>query len=144
MQNKKHSTADLVVGHAQKHLDYLENNFPEKQDIHGTLFFGFAGVVVMFVAFFLVNSIGNDSTFVAENATDYLAQQDFYNSDEMHAAAESLEVREKLHSAAVATELSRALNFAGLILVLAGFWYLHSRHDVLGVGKVKFRVRRIK
>jgi len=147
MKNKKHSTADLVIGHAQKHLDCLENcagDSIEEQDTRGTLFFGFAGVVVMLVAFFLVNSTGNDSTFVAENATDYLAQQNFYSGEEMHAAADSFAVREKVHAAAVATELSRSLNFIGFILVLVGFWYLHSRHDVFRLGKVRFRIRRIK
>jgi len=98
----------------------------------------------MFVAFFLVNFVGNNSSFVAENATDYLAQQDFYNSDEMHAAAESSEVREKLHAAAVATKFSRILNYIGLILVFAGFYYLNREHNIFGTRKVKFRIRQIK
>ena len=144
-KNKKHSTADLIVGHAKRHLAQRESDFSQSADDQsGTIFFAFAGVIVMLAAFFVINSATGRSQIMSSGATDYVAQQNFYNGTELHAAANFADAREKVHAAAQAAELSQFINFIGLVLVLAGIWYLHREHNIFGSGRVKFRIRRIR
>lgn len=149
-KNKKvRNTADLIVCHAERHLVKHPHLRLLVQLSHftGTAIFTIAGVCVMLTAFYIVNSAGADPAFSAENAANYSSQQNFYsNGDgEMHAAAnEFAAVKVKIHEAARAAELSRALNFIGLFLILGGFWYFHKKHGIFGHNRVGFTIRKIR
>lgn len=148
---KSRSTADLIVGHAEKHLARKPHLrlFQKLAARVDTVIFALAGVVVMLAAFHIVNYADVESpAFVAQNATDYAAQQAFYTGEErevMHAAAgEFADARAKIREAAIAAELSRALNYVGLFLILGGLWYLHDRHDVFRINRAGFTIRKIR
>lgn len=147
------STADLIVLHSRAHLALrphliVREKLSDFSQIISPLIFAFAGLVVTAAAIqVMVSSSSHPTAFVADNATDYAAQQNFYagNSNEsLHAAADFTAVREKLHSAAIATELSQVLNVIGLLLVIAALFYLHREHNVFALNKVKFQIRRIR
>jgi hypothetical protein len=153
MSNKKQTTADLIVRHSTKHLAqnphlriraYLENF----KKIFSPLLFAFAGIIVMMAAFQIVNSAHFESpAFSSENAIDYTAQKAFYSTEgeELHAAADEFtSARMKIREAAIASELSRALNFAGLFLILGGLWYFHKKHNIFSASRMGFTIRKIR
>ena len=147
------STADLIVTHTERHLAQNPHlkfwahllNFKK---IFSPLLFAFAGIIVMVAAFQIVNSAHFESpTFSSENATNYSTQRAFYSADEeeMHAASDEFTMaRMKIHEAAMAVELSRALNFAGLFLILGGLWYLHKNHNIFSASRMGFTIRKIR
>ncbi len=140
-KTKKRSTADLIVRHAERHLA-KNPHIRFFTRFAGTTIFAFAGVCVLLTAFYLINS-AESPAFIAENATDYAAQKAFYTAEEMHAAAEFAPAVQKIREVARATEISRALNAIGLILILAGFWYLHREHGLFA-NRAGFTIRRIR
>ncbi|MCF7836598.1 hypothetical protein K9N08_00070 [Candidatus Gracilibacteria bacterium] len=147
------STADLIVVHTERHLAqnphlkawaYLLN----LKKIFSPLLFAFAGIIVMVAAFQIVNLAHFESpAFFSEGATNYTTQKAFYSTDgdAMHSASDEFTaVRMKIREAAIASELSRALNFAGLFLILGGLWYLHKNHNIFSAGRMGFTIRRIR
>ncbi|MFA6458733.1 MAG: hypothetical protein WCV72_05130 [Patescibacteria group bacterium] len=147
------STADLIIAHSRAHLAarphlLIRETLPDFSSFISPLIFAFAGLVVIAAAVHLViaTQVG-PSEFVATNATDYVAQQNFYAAapvETLHGAADMTVITEKLHAAAAATELSKILNVIGALLVVAALFYLHREHDVFALGKVKFKIRRIR
>jgi hypothetical protein len=150
-KNKKvRSTADLVVGHAERHLEKNPhlNLWVKLTSRIDTLMFAFAGIIVMLAAFHVVNSAGVESpAFETLNATDYSSQQDFYSgeSEETHAAAgEFASAKMKVREAAIAMELARALKFIGLFLLVGAIWYLHDQHGIFDRNRAGFTIRKIR
>lgn len=150
------STADLIVHHSREHLARRPHlrawealpDFSFSKMI-SPLIFAFAGLVVIAAAIQIVVSSNIESpAFVAQNATDYVAQQNFYNSESsesLHAAAgEFADARTKIHEAAVAAELSRILNMIGLVLVFGALFYLHEKYDIFSANRAGFTIRRIR
>ncbi len=145
---KVRNTADLVVHHARKHLAVRPHlRLAMKSDFLSrfadTGMFALAGVCVMLVAFHFVNTA--DIAFMAENATDYTAQGAFYTGEEMHgSASEFASIRMKIHEAALASELSRALNAIGVFLIFGVLWFLHRKHGIFNANRAGFTIRRIR
>ena len=153
MLNKKQTTVDLIVCHSTKHLAKnphlrIWTHLLNFKKIFSPLIFAFAGIIVMVAAFQIVNSAHFESpAFSSQNATNYSTQRAFYSTDEeeMHAASDEFTaVRMKIREAAIASELSRALNFTGLFLILGGLWYLHKNHNIFSTGRTGFTIRRIR
>ena len=146
------STVDLVISHSRKHLVrrphlLVREALPSSSKIMPSLIFGLAGLVVIAAAIQIVASAKVESpAFIAEHATDYVAQREFYTgeSENLHAAADFSAIRAKIHEAAIAAELSRILNVLGAILVFAGLFYLHERHDIFSGNRAGFTIRRIR
>jgi hypothetical protein len=147
------TTADLIVQHSHKHLKQdtrtkLWTYLPNLTQIFSPLMFAFAGIVVMLSAFYIVNSVDvEQSAIMAENATDYVAQRDFYTNystaeiEELHAAAMA---KFKIREAAIAVKFSKILNLIAFLFVIGGIWYLHKQHDIFGKNNAGFIVRRIR
>ncbi|MCF7846359.1 MAG: hypothetical protein K9L85_03915 [Candidatus Peribacteraceae bacterium] len=148
------STVDLVISHSRKHLIrrphlLIRESMPSAfSKIASPLIFAFAGLVVIAAAIQIVVSANVETpAFVAQNATDYAAQRAFYtgaSTENLHASADFIDIRNKIHEAAIATELSRILNVLGAILVFGGLFYLHEKHGIFSGNRAGFRIRRIQ
>ncbi|MFH1375610.1 MAG: hypothetical protein ABIH35_03005 [Patescibacteria group bacterium] len=148
----KRNTADLIVHHSEQHLARrphlrLLTRLPNLSRLGNPVIFALAGICVLLVAFQIVNSSTADPAFLAENATDYAAQEAFYADSEepLHAAASNYAAaREVVHEAAVAAELSQALNVIGLALIALVLWYLQREHGIFSSAQAGFHIRRIR
>ncbi|MFH0834510.1 MAG: hypothetical protein V2A63_03945 [Patescibacteria group bacterium] len=147
------STTDLVIGHARSHLIrrphlLIRESLPDSfAKIFSPLIFGLAGLVVIAAAIQIMHAADlNHPNFVAQSATDYAAQREFYaaSPENLHAAAEASAAVAKVHAAAVATEMSRVVNVIGVILLLGGLFYLHQRHNIFRSNRAGFRIRKIR
>ncbi|MFH1545865.1 MAG: hypothetical protein ABIE14_00620 [Patescibacteria group bacterium] len=148
-KNKKiRSTADLIVRHAERHLVKRPHLrlLAQFSRFTGTAIFVFAGVCVMLAAFYVVNSADMNPAFTAENTTDYAAQKTFYAGEEpLHAASnEFTRAQINVREAAIAAELSRALNVIGFALIALALWYLHQKHGIFNHNRAGFVIRKIR
>ncbi|MFH0776871.1 MAG: hypothetical protein V1936_04650 [Patescibacteria group bacterium] len=155
IQTPKRSTVDLVIAHSREHLAQRPHlrlwESLSLSKIISPFIFALAGLVVLTAAIQIISfSDSKSPVFFAQGATDYAAQRNFYAQDiredlPLHAAADELtEIKAKLHAAAEAKEVSQAVHFIGLMLVLAGLFYLHRQHNIFRTNRAGFTIRRIR
>lgn len=137
-------TTDLVVRHAAHHTAAREL-IDHAGDAAAPLLFAVSGVATIAMALTIVRTAETpEAVFMAQNATDYAAQQAFYAGSELHAAAgDATTAAENLHAAAEAKTWSRQLMSVGMALFVGTFaWAGH----VFGwwAAPATFTVRKIK
>ncbi len=146
---KRKTTADLVVHHTERHLAArapLSTAEQRTESLIDISIFGVAGVFMLLAAFQTVRFSlrAEQSSFIANNATDYATQEAFYTGQTHAVATDPTTAIESVHAAASAVQTSNTVLFFGILLVCAVLLYMYHKHGMLSLNHPHFTVRRIR